>query len=330
MTDTATTRQTPAGRLKNLLQGEARPIIVVYLVAVAIFIVAMQLASNFATVNNVSTLLLQAAFIGIAALGQTFVILGGGLDLSIPWVMTGSAIVVCRVVDGDNSKLVWVIPLTLAIAAGVGLVNGLGVAKLKVSPIVMTLGMSGVIQGAVLLYTQGQGSPSAPSAIVDLARNGIGPFTYMTMLWILLGVVATLVLSRAAYGRRLYATGANPMVASLSGIRTSTISISTYVISGLTASLAGIMLLGYTAAPFLSMGNPYLFTSIAAVALGGTSILGGQGGYLGTIGGALVITLLGALLPILDFSQAALPIIYGVVILVAVTVASGRFSKVGT
>lgn len=330
MTDTATNRRAPVGRLKKMYRGEARPIVVVYLVALTIFIVAMQLASNFATVNNVSTLMLQAAFIGIAALGQTFVILGGGLDLSIPWVMTGSAIVVCRVVDGDNTKLAWVIPLTLALAAGVGLINGFGVAKLRVSPIVMTLGMSGVIQGAVLLYTQGQGSPSAPSAIVDLARHGIGPFTYMTMLWIVLGALATLVLYRASYGRRLYATGANPVVASLSGIRTPTISISTYVISGLTASLAGIMLLGYTAAPFLSMGNPYLFTSIAAVALGGTSILGGQGGYLGTIGGALVITLLGALLPILDFSQAALPIIYGVVILVAVTVASGRFSKVGT
>jgi ribose transport system permease protein len=224
---------------------------------------------------------------------------------------------------------VWAVPLVLLMSAVAGLINGIGVTKVHVSPIVMTLGLSGVFQGAVLLYTQGQGSPAAPRAIVALARNGIGPFTYITIMWLGLAAVATVVLARAAYGRRLYATGANPVVARLSGIRTPLVVVSTYVISALTASLAGMLLLAYTATPFLSMGNPYLFTSIAAVAVGGTSILGGQGSYLGTVAGALVITLLGAVLPILGFTQAALPIIYGVVILVAVAAASGRFSRTG-
>jgi ribose transport system permease protein len=325
MTQTATERRKPS--LTSFLKSDARPVVVSYLVAAAIFVAASLLAENFATSNNISTLLLQASFIGVAALGQTFVLLGGGLDLSVPWVMTGSAILICRLTEGSNDGLWWAVLLALALAALVGIVNGVGVARLKVSPIVMTLGISGVIQGAVLLYTQGRGSPGAPPAVVDLAKNGIGPFTYTTILWIVLAVIATIVLSKSSYGRRLYATGANPVVARLSGISTPWITISTYVISALTASLAGMLLLGYTAAPFLSMGNPYLFTSIAAVAVGGTSILGGHGSYLGTVAGALVLTLLGALLPILNMSQAALPIVYGVVILVAVTAASGRFSR---
>jgi ribose transport system permease protein len=315
--------------LARVFRAGSRPVLVAYGVALAIFFVATLLAPNFDSMNNISNLLLLTSLAGLAALGQTFVVLGGGLDLSIPWVMTSSAIVISRVADGNDSVLVWAVPLVLLMSAVAGLINGIGVTKLGVSPIVMTLGLSGVIQGAVLLYTQGQGSPAAPRAIVALARNGIGPLTYVTIIWLGLAAVATVVLARAAYGRRLYATGANPVVARLSGIRTPLVVVSTYVISALTASLAGMLLLAYTATPFLSMGNPYLFTSIAAVAVGGTSILGGQGSYLGTVAGALVITLLGAVLPILGFTQAALPIIYGVVILVAVAAASGRFSRNG-
>jgi len=315
--------------LARVFRPGSRPVLVAYGVALAIFFVATLLAPNFDSINNISNLLLLTSLAGLAALGQTFVVLGGGLDLSIPWVMTSSAIVISRVADGNDSVLVWAVPLVLLMSAVAGLINGIGVTKLGVSPIVMTLGLSGVIQGAVLLYTQGQGSPAAPRAIVALARNGIGPFTYVTIIWLGLAAIATVVLARAAYGRRLYATGANPVVARLSGIRTPLVVVSTYVISALTASLAGMLLLAYTATPFLSMGNPYLFTSIAAVAVGGTSILGGQGSYVGTVAGALVITLLGAVLPILGFTQAALPIIYGVVILVAVAAASGRFSRNG-
>jgi ribose transport system permease protein len=316
-------------RARRLLQSESRPVVVSYLVTLILFLTATSLASNFASSNNIQNLLVLASFIGLTGLGQTFVLLGGGLDLSIPSVMTGSAILVSRIADGDNGALWKAIPVAFVLAGIVGVANGVGVAKLNVSPIVMTIGVNGVIQGCVLLYTNGNGSPAAPSGIVTLAKDGVGPFSYITLLWIVLAIAGTLVLTRSSYGRRLYATGSNPVVARLSGVRTPRVSISTYVISALTASLAGILLLGYTAAPFLSMGDPYLFTSIAAVAVGGTSILGGHGGYLGTIGGALVITLLAALLPILKLSQAALPIIYGVVILVAVSLASGRFSKAG-
>jgi ribose transport system permease protein len=329
MTQTQPRDHVALGLVKRIFQADSRPIVTSYFVALIIFFVASGLASNFASVANISNLLLLAAFIGIAGLGQTFVLLGGGLDLSIPWVMTGSAVIISRLANGDNSVLLWTVPAVLLMACIVGLINGIGVAKLNVSPIVMTIGMNGVIQGCILLYTQAKGSPAAPSAIVRLTKNGIGPITYTTIVWVVLGIGATVVLTRTAYGRRLFATGSNPMVARLSGVRTHRVSVSTYMISAFTASLAGILLLGYTATPFLSMGDPYLFTSIAAVAVGGTSILGGQGSYLGTVAGALVIILLGALLPILKLSQAALPIVYGAVILVAVSLASGRFSKAG-
>ncbi len=326
-TEEMSTTKAPSRGLGRLFKGEARPVAVAYLVSMGVFVAATLISSNFASSNNISTLLLQASFIGIAALGQTFVILGGGLDLSVPWVMTAAAIIVSRVTDGTDNGLIWAIPLILLMALVVGLINGIGVTKFKVSPIIMTLGMSGIIQGAVLVYTNGTGSPESPPALVWLEKNGIGPFTYTTIIWLVMAVVASIVLMRTSYGRKLYATGSNATVARLSGIRTSNVTIITYMISAFTAAVAGLLLLGFTGSPYLSLGSPYLFTSIAAVAVGGTSILGGRGSYIGTIAGALLITLLGAFLPILNLSVAALPIIYGVVILVAVAIASGRYSK---
>ena len=122
-------------------------------------------STGFASANHVRILLIQASFIGIVALGQTFVILGGGIDLSIPWTLNGAAILVTLFADGKNGPLVWAIPLVLAMGALVGVINGVGIALLGVSPIIMTLGMNVILSGALLLYTNG--SPTAERASGD-------------------------------------------------------------------------------------------------------------------------------------------------------------------
>jgi ribose transport system permease protein len=299
-----------------------RSILFAYAGAIALFAATSAFSSGFASANHVRILLIQASFIGIVALGQTFVILGGGIDLSIPWTLNGAAILITLFADGSNGPLWWAIPLVLGLGATVGLLNGVGIAFLGVSPIIMTLGMNVILSGALLLYTNGSPTASAPPAIQSLATGRVGPIPADTILWLALALAATLVLTWTAFGRHLYALGTNRTVAQFSGIAIARVTVVTYVVSATTAALAGIVLTGYVGQAYLGMGDPYLFSSVAAVAIGGASILGGSGHYLGTVAGALILTVLAGLLPILNLDPAALQVIYGVVILVTVAAAT--------
>jgi ribose transport system permease protein len=191
-------------------------------------------------------------------------------------------------------------------------------SALRVSPIIMTLGMYAILEGGLLVFTHGGASKRSPHAIVSLATGRWGPFPILLVLWIVLGAAALFALSRTVFGRQLYAVGNNAEVAELSGVHVKRVTVLTYVVSGLTAVIAGILLTGYTGTAYLGMGDPYLFASVAAVAIGGASILGGSGHYAGTIAGALTLTILSALLPILNLKPAVLQIIYGLVILLTV------------
>lgn len=304
-----------------------RRILLAYLAAFMIFGLTSAFSPGFASVSHIAVLLLGASFVGMVALGQTFVILSGGIDLSIPSLVTAGAILMAKLTDGDSSALVWVVPLLLVGAALVGLVNGLGVAKLNVSPIVITLGMSGIITGALLVYTGGSPAKAPPALISRLANDRFGVLRWDIVIWAILAVCAMFVLSRTAFGRGLYAVGTNKTVAHFSGLPTDRIIASTYVTSAVMSALTGILLTGYAGQAFLSMGIPYLFASVAAVAIGGTPLSGGSGHYAGTIAGALILTVLEGLLPVLNLNVAALPMIYGVVILATVAVASGRFRR---
>jgi ribose transport system permease protein len=299
-----------------------RSILLAYAGAIALFGVTSAFSSGFASANHLRILLIQASFIGIVALGQSFVILGGGIDLSVPWVLNGSAILLTSFANGHDRPLLWAIPLLLALGAGVGLLNGIGIAALGVSPIIMTLGMNTILSGALLLYTNGSPSAAAPPFVQTVATGRWGPVPINTLIWVALALLATLVLTWTAFGRQLYALGTNRTVAQFSGIAINRVTISTYMISGVAAAFAGMLLTGYVGQAYLGMGDPYLFSSVAAVAIGGASILGGSGHYLGTVAGALILTVLAGLLPILNLNPAALQVIYGVVILVTVALAT--------
>jgi ribose transport system permease protein len=298
------------------------PIVLAYAGAIALFAVTSIFSHGFASASHIRVLLIQASFIGIVALGQTFVILGGGIDLSVPWVLNGAAILMTLFADGKNGPLVWAIPLLLAFGAFIGLVNGVGIAALGISPIIMTLGVNVILSGALLVYTNGSPTASAPPLVGTLATGRAGPIPINTLIWLGLAAAATLVLTFTPFGRQLYALGTSRRVAEFSGIATARVTITTYVVSGMCAALAGMLLSGYVGQAYLGMGDPYLFSSVAAVAIGGASILGGSGHYLGTVAGALILTVLAGLLPILNLNPAALQVIYGVVILVTVALAT--------
>jgi len=294
------------------------PTVLAYAAAVLLFLVVSLYSPGFANPAHVGTLVTLAAFIGIVAIGQTIVIIGGGIDLSVPWIMNSAAILVTALAHGQNWPLAWIVPLVLLCGLAVGVFNGIGVAFLRVPPIVMTMSVNVITQGLLLIVTRGFPPPLAPPALTFIAAGKLGPVPVMLVVWVVLAALVVLVERRTAFGRYLYAMGSSRSVATLSGVPVARTTITAYAISGLTAALAGILLTGYSRQAYLGMGDPYLFTSIAAVAIGGVSILGGTGSYLGTIAGALVLTILTGVLPIFRLDAGALRIIYGLVILVTV------------
>jgi len=314
----------------NTFLARNRLILLAYAGMVILLLVTAMFSPGFLSASNLRSTVVLAAFVGIVALGQTFVIIGGGIDLSIPWVLNSAAIVMALLCGSQDAPLVWVFPLVLAGGAAVGFVNGAGVAWFGVPPIIMTLATNVILQGLILVLTGGSPAPSVPELIKFLSVGRIGPLPVIAFIWLALALVATLLLSKAAFGRHLYALGTSATVAEFSGVPTARTTIVTYVISGLTAALAGMLLTGYSGQAYLGMGDAYLFTSIAAVAIGGASILGGSGHYLGTVAGALVLTILTGLLPALNLSSGALLIVYGAVILITVSIGSEIFAGMGS
>ena len=305
-----------------------RMIVLAYVGMLVLLAVTAFFSPGFLSQSNLRSSLILAAFVGIVALGQTFVIVGAGIDLSVPWVLNCAAILMAIFCNGHDLPLLWVGPLLLAAGALVGLVNGVGVAVFGVPPIIMTLAANVILQGLIVIYTGGLPTPPAPEIVRFLSVGRIGPIPVIGLLWAALAVGASLLMSKTAFGRYLYAVGSNATVAEFSGVPAARTTISTYVLSGATAALAGMLLTGYSGQAYLGMGDPYLFTSIAAVAIGGASILGGTGHYIGTIAGALVLTILSGLLPALGLSTGALMVVYGAVILLTVSLGSDAFVTV--
>jgi ribose transport system permease protein len=303
-----------------------RAILLAYLGMVVLLFLTSFVSPGFLSASHLRTLSVLAAFIGIVALGQTFVIIGGGIDLSVPWVLNCAAILMTLMAKGQDEPLIYVVPMVLAAGALVGVLNGAGVALFGVPPIIMTLAANVILQGGILVYTGGTPPATAPALIQFLAVGRLGEFPVIGTIWITLAVAASFLLSKTAFGRQLNAIGGSPTVAEFSGVPIVRTTVLTYTLSGFTAALAGMLLTGYTGQAYLGMGDPYLFTSIAAVAIGGASILGGSGHYMGTIAGAFVLTILTGLLPALNLSNGALLIVYGAVILITVSLASEAFS----
>jgi ribose transport system permease protein len=300
-----------------------RAILVAYGLVLVLFVAGTIHSVGYAAPTNIRSLLIYGSTIGIAAFGQSLCILTGGIDLSIPWTMTGAA-VLCAKLGGDGG-LAQVLLLIAALAVLVGLVNGVTVAYAGVPPIIMTLGMNGVLQGLVLVYTNGGGSATAPGGLEHWLRTDLfGFMPKQVLIWLAITVIATLVLTRGTLGKRLYAIGTNPSAAYLAGNNVKRTLVIPYVISALSGALAGVLLMGFSGGAYFTLGDPYLFATAAAVAVGGASILGGTGHYLGTVAGALTLTLIVSLLTLLNVGQAWLNIAYGLILLLALVIATPR------
>jgi ribose transport system permease protein len=258
-----------------------------------------------------------ASFLGVIATGAMLVILLGEIDLSIPWSITGTAIVLTNLAGSQSSVAASLaLPLGLSTGAAIGLVNGLGVALFRVPAMVWTLAVNAMLLGAAVFYTGGFKPQGAVPWLATYAALGhtLGiPNAFL--LWLAIGTITLWFLHRTIYGTYLYAMGNSQRALFLAGARVRTITVCTFVLAGILSSLGAILLTGYTNQAYQGMGDPYLMPAIAAVVIGGTSILGGSGSYIGTFVGTIFITLLSSILAVLQISDATRQIIFGAIIL---------------
>lgn len=303
------------------------PQVTALLLALLLFLASGFLPNGFNSVdtaiNQAFNILRLSSFLALIAAGQTLVIISGGegIDLSAGAIVTIAVLITYKLVNGDNSLVLPVLLFVIACGAAIGLINGLGIAHLKIPPFVMTLGMAGVVIGTLLVVTRGlYDGKVAPIMTNIIARDLVWGIPGMLFLWIIFGVLMTILLERTRYGKQLFAIGVNRLTARLSGVRVDRMVVSTYTIAGALAAFSGFILVGFTQNAGLLVGNQYLFPSIAAVAIGGTLLSGGKGSYFGTMAGAIVIQLITSLLTTMQLPEAIQQIVYGSILIVLLIV----------
>ncbi len=295
------------------------PWVPVWIAVVVLWIASRWIVDpGFQSLDNIWSVATAGSFIAVAAAGQGLVVLTGGIDLSVPWVMTLGGILLTGWTNGDNGALIWAFPLVLVVGAAIGAANGAGVTVLGMAPVIVTIAMNSIAQGIVLVSTKGTPKGSAPPLLRDVMTNKVAGVPIIVVALVVFAAAVVLAMSRTAPGKRTYAVGNSELVARLSGVRVPAVLIGVYAISGVCSVLAGMMLAGASSQSFLGMGDQYLLPSIAAVVIGGASILGGRGNYAGSFGGAIFLALLTSVLAASSVSEATREIIFGVVILLAV------------
>jgi ribose transport system permease protein len=268
-------------------------------------------SSNFLSLEYLLQQLKVASFLGVVAAGMMLVILLGQIDLSVPWVMTMGAMMACAAA-GSATGTILAIPFGIFCGMVFGLVNGFGVAYMRIPSMIVTLATNVVAQGLMVLYTGGfSPQDSAPKAMRWLATGFIIPGVPNAILvWAAVSAAMVFLLTRTTFGRSVYGIGNNERAAYLSGIDTRRVIMIAFSVSGALSAFGGVLLAGYASKAAQAMGDAYLLPSIAAVVLGGTSILGGRGSYLGTVAGVILITLLQSILSVFHIPEDVRYLVY--------------------
>ncbi|WP_327341759.1 ABC transporter permease [Streptomyces europaeiscabiei] len=272
------------------------------------------------------SLLHVAAGLGLVAVGQTLVVVGGSLDLSVAYVVSLSTLVAAETMAGDDGALLPAVGLTLAVSSAIGLVNGLLVTTARINPFIATVGVGLLLKGYLDNEYDGPAGKTAPALVQGLGYQRIGPVPLSFLLLLAVAAVAWFVLARTRFGHHLIAVGGDPEVARLSGVRGSRVLVTAHVLCALCAGLAGVYLasrLG-AGAPRVGTEGLYDLESIAAVVLGGTALAGGRGGVVGTVGGVLLLASIDAIFNQLEVDVFFKQVIRGVIIIAAVAVYARR------
>lgn len=300
------------------------------LLALVLFLLSGLLPNGFGSnvnvaVSQATNILRLAVFLGVIAAGQTLVIISGyeGIDLSAGSVVTLTAVLTYVIVNGANERVLPALFISLVVGALIGFINGVGITYLKISPFVMTLGMSGVVTGAVIVINHGNVSGKVAPIMTRLIARPVAPnipIPNAIIIWIIFGILMWLLLERTTFGKHLFAIGVNRVTANLSGVNVNGMNLATYALAGMLAGFGGFLVVGNTGVVLIALGQPFLFPSIAAVAVGGTLLSGGKGSYWGTMAGAIVLTLITSLLTTMQMPESVRRMVLGGTLLILISI----------
>lgn len=290
----------------------------VYLFLVLILLLARIYSPTYLQLTHMMGVFRLASFMGMAAIAQTLAILSGGIDLSIPYTISFSYILAAQYMNTEDANIPKAILACLILALIVGAVNGFGVCIMRVPAFIMTLGVGTVIRGVYMIWTKGAPKGYTAPLISFIANRSLGPVPYIVIVWFILAAIVIIMLRYTPYGRKIYAVGSNERTALFSGINTKAVIFSVYILSALLACITGFFLIGYTGESYLDAGASYDTAVIAAVIIGGTSINGGKGGYLGSAAGALIMIVFTDFLQIVRMAEGLRQVGQGVLILILI------------
>lgn len=298
--------------------SELLPRLAIWLILAALLIITVVLKPQVLNAQYISTQLKQAAPLGVVAVGQTFVILAAGIDLSVASVIALMSVLAANMMAGQDSLVLSISLFCVAVAVLIGLFNGLLVTRLKIPSFIATLGTILIVQGIRFLYTGGAPKGSIPEALRFWGRGSVGPIPTPLILWVAIVLIALFVERRTTFGRRLFAVGGKPAAAHLSGVNVNRITVAAFIICSFLAGIAGLMLTGFIGLADNWLGRGYELDSIAAVVIGGTALSGGKGSVIGSVAGVLILTILYNLVLLLGLDVEFQRIIKGLAIIVAV------------
>ena len=284
---------------------------------VLLCIVITIVTPNFLSVSNITNVFTQVSVNAIIAIGMTFVILTGGIDLSVGSTLAISGAVGASIVKSTGNVFLAII-VAAVIGIAVGLINGLLVSKGKLQAFIVTLATMTIFRGATLVFTDGTPISKLPEAFVKIGNGKLGFMPIPVIITIIIAIIAVYALSQTRFGRYLYALGGNEDASRLSGINTDKIKTLVYVVSGFASAIAGVIITSRIGSASPNAGTGFELDAIAAVVRGGTSLAGGEGTITGTLIGALIIGVLNNGLNLMNVSPFYQSIVIGLVILIAV------------
>ncbi len=300
----------------NSFQRYRKMIIAVVLIVV-LYIVGQIVTGSFLSLSQVLLTFKFATFIALFGLCQMLVICAGGdIDLSVGYTATLVAVLTARAMDGQNETLWLAILIAIGVGCLVGLGNGLLTAYVKLPSLVVTMAMANIVQGVVNVYSAGTSITGQPSPVlVQLSAKMSG--MWPNILWVLIAVafVVMFIMYRTKIGVKIKGVGSNPVTAYLSGINVKRVRTTAFMVSGVIAGLVGLLLIGNQGQAFKDMASMYVMPSIAAVVIGGMSLNGGEGNYIGVILGAVVLQTLTNLFVAFGWGDAGKWVGYGIILL---------------